>query len=75
MLGNIFNAIQGKKTYILAGLGAIVAVVGHFWGPLNIAGTTIPQVATPDMWKAIWAVGSLASLRHGVSTSQGGTPS
>lgn len=77
-LTNIMNAVQGKKTYILAVLGAFTAVVGHFWGPLSIAGTSIPQVATPDMWKAIWAVASLASLRHGISTSaatppQGGT--
>lgn len=68
MLTNIFNAMQGRKTYILAGLGALVSVVGHYWGPLSIAGQTIPQVSTDDMWKAIWAVASLASLRHGIST-------
>jgi len=74
MLANLFNSVQGYKTYILAGLGAIVAIVGHFWGPLTIAGTVIPQISSPDMWKEIWAVGSLASLRHGITTStQGGT--
>ena len=74
MLANLFAAVQGKKTYILAALGAIVAIVGHFWGPITIAGTTIPAESSQDMWKAIWAVASLASLRHGISTStQGGT--
>lgn len=73
MLGNALSVVQGKKTYILAGLGAVVAIVGHFWGPLSLAGNTIPQVSSADMWKAIWAVGSLASLRHGISTSKGAT--
>jgi hypothetical protein len=75
MLSNAFNALQGKKTYVLAALGAVVAVVGHFWGPLSLAGQTIPAITSDDMWKAIWAVASLASVRHGISTSNGGTPS
>ena len=72
MLANALNALQGRKTYILAALGAVVAVVGHFWGPITLAGQTIPAIPTQDMWKEIWAVASLASVRHGITTSQGG---
>jgi len=71
MLTKMMDAVQGRKTYILAVLGAIVAIAGHFFGPLSLAGQAIPQIPTDEMWKAIWAVASLASLRHGISTSQG----
>ena len=69
MLSKAFNALKGCKTYILASIGAIVAIVGHFWGPISVGGVSLPQVSLDDMWKAIWAVASLASLRHGISTS------
>ena len=72
MLNKLMNAIEGKKTYILALVGALTAVVAHFWGPITIGGTSIPQTSAADMWKAIWAVASLASLRHGISTSGSG---
>lgn len=72
MLTKLLGSINGYKTYILAVLGALVAVLGHFWGPFTIANVPIPQVSTDDMWKAVWAVASLASLRHGISTSTQG---
>ena len=70
MLSQYISKINGYKTYILAVLGALIAVAGHLWGPTTLAGISIPQVSTDDMWKAIWAVASLASLRHGISTQQ-----
>jgi len=70
----VFDAINGYKTYILAGLGIVIALVGHFWGPLNIAGGTIPKESWNDVWSAVQASGIIAALRHGIAKNapQGG---
>ena len=73
MLGNLMGKVSGQKTYITVGLGIAVAVVGHFWGPLDIGPIDIPQVSSGDMWKLIWEGISVAFLRHGVSKTS--TPS
>lgn len=70
MLKKLTDKIDGYKTYILAVLGAIAAIIGHFWGPTNFGPVPVPQVSTDEMWKAIWAVASLASLRHGMDKKE-----
>jgi hypothetical protein len=73
MLTKIMAILQGKKTYITALIGAILLVVGHFWGPISIAGISIPQVGTGEMWQGIWAALMAVFMRNGVTTS-GPTP-
>lgn len=74
MLSKLTSKIDGYKTYILAVLGAIAAIIGHFWGPTNLGPIPVPVVSTDEMWKAIWAVASLASLRHGMDKKEDPTP-
>ena len=71
-LDKIVSAIDGYKTYVLAGVGIVVALVGHFWGPVTIAGAQIPQESWSDVWKVVYASGIISALRHGVSKA--GTP-
>lgn len=66
MMQKLLDAVKGYKTYLLAVLGILVAVIGHFWGPLNIAGQTIPQITTDEMWKLIWNSGLFAAVRHSI---------
>lgn len=73
MLTNFFNRINGYKTYITVTVGAIVVIIGHFWGPLTLGGVSIPFVETSDMWRTIWEAISVAFLRKGVASV--GTPS
>lgn len=69
-LNKIVAAVDGNKTYILAAVGIIVSVVGHFYGPLTVGGTTIPAQSWGDVWKAVYASGIITFLRHGIQKSQ-----
>lgn len=73
MLGNLASKLTGYKTYITAGIGILTVVVAHFFGPLTIAGTTLPPVSTDEMWKSIWEGIMAVTIRHGVSTSSNPT--
>lgn len=65
----LFDAIDGYKTYSLAGLGVVIALVGHFWGPVTLPGPfgTIPKESWNDVWSAVNASGLIAFLRHAIS--------
>ena len=67
MLTKLADSVNGSKTYILAVVGIIIALVGHFYGPLQIAGTTIPAESWGDVWKVIYASGLIGSFRHAIS--------
>lgn len=69
MLTKVFEALKGSKTYVLAVLGILVAVAGHFWGPINIGTLTIPQMSWNEVWAIVWNGGLFAALRHGVDNS------
>lgn len=73
MLENMMTKVSGKKTYITLGLGIVVAVIGHFWGPIDVGPIDIPAISSADMWQAIWLGLSGTFLRQGVSKST--TPS
>lgn len=66
-LNKAFNAIDGSKTYIIAGLGVVIVLAGHFWGPFSLAGGTVPKESWNDVWQALQASGIVASIRHGIS--------
>lgn len=70
MLQNLFSSLQGKKTHILAIVGALTAIVGHFWGPVVIHGNqVIPAIDSKTMWDIIWNGGLFSALRMGVSAA------
>jgi hypothetical protein len=70
IMGKLFGAIDGYKTYILAAFGILVAVVGHFWGPFNIGSVTIPAMTWNEVWNIVWNGGLFALLRNGVSKAK-----
>lgn len=67
MLTKLTDAVSGYKTYILAGLGLTVVLAGHFFGPFQLAGQTVPQFTWGDVWSATWNSGLFAALRAGVA--------
>lgn len=69
-IAKVFDFIDGYKTYILAGFGILIALVGHFWGPVTVSGTTIPAQSWADVWKVVYASGIITFLRHGIQKSQ-----
>lgn len=71
MLTKVWASIDGFKTYILAGLGVLVALAGHFWGPFPMAGQTIPQFSWSEVWNVVWGSSLAATLRAGISKAQG----
>lgn len=68
-IDELVSKIDGSKTYILAGVGIVVALVGHFWGPVTVAGTTIPAESWGDVWKVVYASGIISAMRHGIEKS------
>lgn len=62
MLTKLWTALDGYKTYTLAALGILIALTGHFWGPYNLAGQTIPQFTWPQVWDTIWTSGLFSAL-------------
>jgi hypothetical protein len=66
-MGNLLGKVDGYKVYITAVLGALVAVVGHFWGPLHLGPVDVPAVTSGEMWAAVWAAVGAVNMRHAVS--------
>ena len=62
MLNKVWAAIDGYKTYILAGLGILIAIAGHFWGPFNLGDLTVPAFSWGEVWKIIWSGGLFSAL-------------
>lgn len=69
MLEKLMSGLQGKKTYVTATLGIVIAVVGHFLGPLSVGGVEIPQISSGQMWEAVWMGLMALFMRKGVSAS------
>ena len=72
-MGNLLSKVDGYKTYGVAALGIVVAVVGHYWGPIQAGPLDIPQIDSKAMWEAVWAGITAMTIRHGV-TKSGPTP-
>lgn len=62
MLTKLWGGLEGSKTYALAVLGILVALIGHFWGPVDIAGQTIPKMDWSQVWQVVWASGLFSAL-------------
>lgn len=67
MLTKVWTALEGYKTYLLAGLGIVVALAGHFWGPFQLGALSVPAMTWTEVWNVIWNGGLFAALRSGVS--------
>ena len=68
MLSDLANALQGRKTYVLSGLGIVIALLGHFFGPTSLVGIQIPAFSWNEVWQAVYTSGLFAALRAGVNT-------
>ena len=64
MLDGLKAKLEGKKTYITAGLGVLVALVGVLFGPVNLPGNlTIPEYTWNEFFSMLWASG-LCTFLH-----------
>lgn len=68
MLTKVWAALDGYKTYVLAVLGILIAVAGHFWGPFQVAGATVPAFSWGDVWQVVWNGGLFSALHAKSST-------
>lgn len=67
MLTKLWGALDGSKTYLLASLGIVVALAGHFWGPFNLGALSVPAMGWSDVWTVVWQSGLFSALRSGVA--------
>lgn len=67
MLNKLFAALAGYKTHSLVVVGILVALLGHFYGPLDIGTLKIPQFSWEEVFKIIWNGGLFSALRSGVN--------
>lgn len=63
MMTKLWQALEGYKTYTLAGLGVLIALAGHFWGPFQIGSLEVPSFSWNDVFKILWN-GGLFSFLH-----------
>lgn len=70
IMGNILAKVDGFKTYIAGTLGILVAVTGHFWGPIHVGPIDVPAIETAVMWRTIWEALTLMFLRAGVKKAE-----
>lgn len=69
MLNKVMGKLNGYKTYITLTLGIAVAVIGRFWGPIQVGPISIPAVENGQMWEIVWQALSGMFLRAGVKKS------
>ena len=63
MLDSLKAKLEGKKTYLTAGIGMLVALVGVLWGPVEIVGgLTIPEYSWNEFFSMLWASGLFTFL-------------
>jgi len=70
MLDKVKGALNGNKTYITVVLGIIVAVVGMFWGPVEVGPINIPAMESSEAWTIIWNGLMFLFLRKGVKQAE-----
>lgn len=72
--GKMFNtlrvAVAGYKTYVIAGLGVLLPLIGFLYGPIDIpigvATLTIPHIDFPTLWSAIQISGVATTIRASI---------
>lgn len=63
MLDSLKAKLEGKKTYLTAGLGILVALAGVLFGPIDLpGGLTIPALSANDLIQVIWTSGLFSFL-------------
>lgn len=65
MLNKLWVALDGHKTYLLAVVGVLIAVAGHFFGPFTVGSLQVPQFSWGEVWAIVWNGGLFSALRHG----------
>ena len=60
------DIINGKRTYISAGIGIVVAIAGYAFGPIDLGVVIIPQIGINDAAKLIWAGIMVIFMRAGI---------
>lgn len=70
-MGELMSKLSGYRTYGVLILGALIAIAGHFWGPIDLPGEVmdIPVIESKEMWAAIWGALVGIFMRKGVADS------
>lgn len=70
-MASIWEFLKGKKTYVIAGSAIIVALFGHFFGPIMVDGNvTVPQYSWFNVYTIALNSGFFASIRHGIESNK-----
>ncbi len=54
MLTGLWAKIDGYKSYILGVATILIALIGHFWGPITAGPIDVPTMSWSDTWALIW---------------------
>ena len=66
MLDKLTSKLSGYRTYITATVGILIALVGVVFGPIDLAGVSIPKITFNDFFKVVWEAALVVFLRKGI---------
>lgn len=69
MLNGLMSKLDGYKTYITGTAGILVAIVGCYFGPVDMGPVHIPKIDSSVMWPLVWNGLMALFIRNGVSKS------
>ena len=61
------NFLKGKRTYVTAGAGIVVVLVGLLFGNTQIGPVTVPAIDVNEAAKYIWEALMIIFLRKGIA--------
>lgn len=62
MLNKLWVALDGSKTYLLAIVGILVALAGHYFGGFSVGSLQVPAFTWNEVWGIVWSGGLFSAL-------------
>lgn len=62
--------LDGYKTYVVQALAIAIGVVSFVWGPVDVAGVTLPKIEFKELLEILQIGGGLTFLRSALKKGE-----